>query len=218
MKLPSWATKVLTNKYVLYFVLFLAVSNVFGYMVMGQFTAVMFFVLLAYLVSNFSKNMIIVLGMALVFSSVLLVGGTTREGMETAVKNKEKKSKGDKDDVVVPVADMIPTDESDVTLNSSSVSNAEDMNVMSKKKNRIDYATTIQDAYGDLNNILGSEGIKKLTEDTQRLMDQQLKLAEAMNGMAPLMENAKSMLQGFDLDNLNGLADIAKSFPGSSSK
>ena len=89
----------------------------------------------------------------------------------------------------------------------------EAMNVMSnKRRNRIDYASTIEDAYGDLNNILGSDGIKKLTEDTQRLMSQQLQLADAMKSMTPLMENAKTMLQGFDLKNLDGLADLAKNF------
>jgi hypothetical protein len=89
----------------------------------------------------------------------------------------------------------------------------EAMNVMSnKRRNRIDYASTIEDAYGDLNNILGSDGIQKLTEDTQRLMTQQLQLADAMKSMTPLMENAKTMLQGFDLKNLEGLSDLAKNF------
>jgi hypothetical protein len=89
----------------------------------------------------------------------------------------------------------------------------EAMNVMSnKRRNRIDYASTIEDAYGDLNNILGSDGIKKLTEDTQRLMSQQLQLADAMKSMTPLMENAKTMLQGFDLKNLGNLTDLAKNF------
>jgi hypothetical protein len=89
----------------------------------------------------------------------------------------------------------------------------EAMNVMSnKRRNRIDYASTIEEAYGDLNNILGSDGIQKLTEDTQRLMTQQLQLADAMKSMTPLMENAKTMLQGFDLKNLDGLADLAKNF------
>ena len=70
--------------------------------------------------------------------------------------------------------------------------------------------------YGDLNNILGGEGIKQLTNDTQKLMTQQLQLANAMKGMTPVMENAKSLLQGFDMDSLNNLASLAKSFTTSS--
>jgi hypothetical protein len=82
MKVPPSVLKVLTNKYVLYFVLFLAVTNVLGYMVMGQFTAALFFIVIAYLISNFSKNMIIVLGAALLLTNILMVGNTVKEGME----------------------------------------------------------------------------------------------------------------------------------------
>jgi hypothetical protein len=81
-----------------------------------------------------------------------------------------------------------------------------------KRRNRIDYASTLEEAYGDLNNILGGEGIKQLTQDTQSLMKQQLQLAEAMKSMSPLLESAKTMMQGFDMKNLTGLADLAKGF------
>ena len=81
-----------------------------------------------------------------------------------------------------------------------------------KKNNRIDYAATVEDAYEDLNKILGGDGIKRLTDDTQRLMGQQIQLADAMKSMTPLLEQAKGMLQGFDLKNLDGLASMAKQF------
>jgi len=242
MKLPSSVSKVLTNKYVLYFVLFLAVTNVLGYMIMGQFTATLFFIVIAYLISNFSQNMIVILGSSLLLTNILMVGNTVKEGMvnadstaintpnnavSNAVSNSENNavssSANDKKQptappttatttIITPPVDNTPMNNGDSTPNNTPTTD-EAMNVMSnKKRNRIDYATTLEEAYGDLNNILGSEGIKKLTDDTQRLMSQQLQLADAMKSMTPLMENAKSMLQGFDLKNLDGLADLAKSF------
>ena len=45
-------------------------------------------------------------------------------------------------------------------------------------------------------------------------MGQQVQLAEAMKSMSPLLEQAKGMLQGFDLKNLDGLASMAKSLGG----
>ena len=250
--------KVLTNKYVLYFVLFLAVTNVLGYMIMGQFTATIFFILVAYLIYNFSKNMIVVLGGALLFTSILMVGNTIKEGLENAIPVDPNAKKvptvvtapATVPTVAAPTAPAVtstpslttPTTTTPTTTTPSPLSmqpslpitpppvspedstdtqvvplvNEEAMNVMnSKKRNRIDYATTIENAYGDLNNILGSTGIQKLTDDTQRLMGQQLQLAEAMKSMTPLLENAQSMLQGFDLKNLDGLADLAKSFTAS---
>jgi hypothetical protein len=62
MKLKSGASKFLTNKLVLNIVSVIALFNVIGYIMMGNFNNVIFFILLAVLVRYFSKNMIIVLG------------------------------------------------------------------------------------------------------------------------------------------------------------
>jgi hypothetical protein len=79
---------------------------------------------------------------------------------------------------------------------------------------QIDYASTVEDAYDELNKILGSDGVKRLTDDTQRLMQQQMQLAESMKtmtpliqGMAPMLETAKQMMKGMG-DNKDGLGDV----------
>lgn len=218
MKLPSIVTKTLTNKYVLYIVAFLAITNVLGYMVMGDITAVFFFAIVAYLISNFSQNMTIVLGASLVLTNVLMVGKMVKEGMEnktTDDKTTDDKKKKVENEIITPETSV---DSSDTTLVTSSTSATspttgagEGMNGMGKKgrnHSRVDYASTIEDAYGDLSNILDSEGIKSLTEDTKGLMDQQLQLAEAMNNMTPLMENAKKMLGDLNMNDVGGLGDI----------
>ena len=72
-----------------------------------------------------------------------------------------------------------------------------------RRKNRgndIDYATTVEDAYDDLNKILGSDGIQRLTNDTQNLMKQQMQLAEAMKGMGPIIQSIAPMVK-----NLQGM-------------
>ena len=87
----------------------------------------------------------------------------------------------------------------------------------------IDYATTIEDAYDELNNILGSDGIQRLTSDSQNLMKQQMQLAEAMKGMtpviqsiAPMVENLKGMMgqMGDGKEGLGSIMDLAKKFAG----
>jgi hypothetical protein len=82
--------------------------------------------------------------------------------------------------------------------------------INNKKNNRIDYAATVEDAYSDLSKVLGGDGIKNLTSDTQKLMKQQLQLAEAMQSMTPLLEQAKSLIGGFDMKNFDGIASLAK--------
>ena len=83
---------------------------------------------------------------------------------------------------------------------------------MYKKNNRVDYAATVEDAYDDLNKILGGDGIKRLTDDTQKLMGQQMQLAEAMKSMTPLLSQAKSLIGSFDMKQFGNIADIAKQF------
>jgi hypothetical protein len=225
MKVPKSVFKLLENKYVLYFVLFLAVSNLLGYMVVGNMNAVILFILIGGLMTFFSKNMIIVLSVPLVLTSVLLVGNRVSEGFtDEAKENAKEKIDDKKTEIKNKVNDEPITDDTesdgDLTTATSSAATTdpegaaaetkpENMSLYKKKNNRIDYASTLEDAYGDLNNILGKDGIKSLTTDTQKLMDQQMQLAEALKGMAPLIGDAKKMLTGMDI---SGLTEMAKSF------
>ena len=62
-----------TNKYVLYVLAFLSIVNILGYFMNRSYGAITFFALVAFLTFCFTKNMIIVLGIAL-FSTNLLGG------------------------------------------------------------------------------------------------------------------------------------------------
>ena len=92
--------KLLQNKYVLYLVLFIAVTNILGYLAIEDFRSLMVFIAVAALASHFSKNMIVVLGSALIGTNVLYASSRMREGfkegnadkkkIETAVKKRKK--------------------------------------------------------------------------------------------------------------------------------
>ena len=56
----SRASSLATDKNVLYIMLVFAVVNVVGYLMMGNFEAVLFFAIVAYLSTFFTKNMVIV--------------------------------------------------------------------------------------------------------------------------------------------------------------
>lgn len=232
------------DKYVLYFVFFLSLTNLLGYLMVGNYRAIAVFVLLGYMLSFYTKNMIIILSVPLVLTSVLLVGKRVKEGMENNnIKKDEKKdsTENDKKDstesakkdstesVKMDSMESAKMDNKkvnkenkqiDIKLESVKPKNDEPIEDDKKehytgykrKNNRLDYAATIENAYGDLTNILGKGGIKGLTEDTQKLMSQQLELADAMKNMTPLLDQAKSMLQSIDLKSLNSIASFAKGF------
>ncbi len=249
MKIPKSFSKMLENKYVLYFVLFLTLINLLGYMILGNFNAIIFFILAAFLTANFSKNMIVVLSIPLILTSVFMVGKAVKEGFETKsiddqIKdiNDDIKRKQDRlDDLIKGGLNTDDDKKKRKELNEDidelnkqreklqkqkeekkddkkddkkdekvGDKKPEKMSTMYKKENRIDYASTVEDAYDDLNKILGGNGIKQLTDDTQNLMKQQMQLADAMKSMTPLMEQAQSLLQGFDMKSLSSLAGLTK--------
>ncbi len=81
------------------------------------------------------------------------------------------------------------------------------------KPSRIDYASTLEDAYDNLDKILGSGGMQNLSNDTEKLMNQQKKLFEAMNTMLPLVSKAQDMLQGLDMGKIGQMVDMTKTIP-----
>jgi hypothetical protein len=234
MKFNAAVTNFLTNKMVLNVVSFIALLNVIGYAVMGKFNNVLFFIVLAILVKYFSKNMIIILGVPLLVVNLLsLRSGSVFEGLEN---NNDNKSKSDNqknldkalDDKKKQASPMLPgteqqDDKSGVV--SANVKTDESFEVGRKKNaaSKIDYATTVEDAYDELNKILGSDGIKRLTSDTQGLMQQQADLAKSMEAMTPLIESimpmaekAQKMMESMDSGNgsLGSVMEMAKKMSG----
>ena len=88
--------KLLQNKYVLYFVLFIAITNILGYLAIEDFRSLMVFIAVAALASHFSKNMIVVLGSALIGTNILYASSRMREGFNMK-ENEKTVKKGMKD-------------------------------------------------------------------------------------------------------------------------
>ena len=59
-----------TYKLVLYVVLFFAVTNFFGYLLLDNYNAAIFMSVVGFVSSQFSKNMIVVLGASIVVTSL----------------------------------------------------------------------------------------------------------------------------------------------------
>ena len=81
------ATTMSTDKNVLYIMLVIAFVNVLGYLLMGNFEAVVFFAIVAYLSTFFTKNMVIVFLISILATNFLMVSkvnyfrSSSKEGM-----------------------------------------------------------------------------------------------------------------------------------------
>jgi hypothetical protein len=282
MSFANEASKLLTNKYFLYFIVFLAVSNVLGYLVTNKLNAVVFFVLICLLMANFSKNMVVVLIVAIVATNLLMVNGKMREGLEnangadgangeqltdaqkqaiqsevqtdvTAIKNKRAANgaapvtsdttdttdttgtttttaatPGTGTDAAALKAKLQAKKATATTADTTTPATVDEgfapagAGASGKKRgaiggpakpSRIDYASTLEDAYDNLDKILGSGGMQNLSSDTEKLMNQQKKLFEAMNTMLPVVSKAQDMLQGLDMGKIGQMVDMTKMMP-----
>jgi len=158
--------------------------------------------------------MIINLSVAILSTNVLFAGNRIREGLESK-KRKEKvqnmkkqegaknrKKKGEKfTQNNVPPSRPAPATEGE-----------EDEEI----GKRIDYASTMEQAYDNLSKMLGPEGINGLSNETKSLVAQQKSLMENLNNMAPVLKTAKETLDslGGTMPNLKNLQGLMEQFGG----
>jgi hypothetical protein len=240
MKLGSIASRILTNKMVLNVVSIIALLNVIGYVVMGDVESVAVFVVLAVLVRYFSKNMIVVLGIPLIVVNMMALKNRSYriEGLEmkkaaddkampaaddTSMSADDKKKAADKKTADDKKAADDKKKDANTTITGSNDKPADHFEVGRAKNGgaKIDYAATVEGAYDELNKILGSDGIKSLTNDTQRLMKQQAELAKTMETFGPMMAQltpiaaqAQEMLKGMNMGGDGGIVEMMKKMTG----
>lgn len=75
---------------------------------------------------------------------------------------------------------------------------------------RIDYAATMEQAYDNLQKMLGEDGMKSITNETKKLVSQQKDLMGTLNSMAPILSTAKETLAGLNLDDMGNMGDLLK--------
>ena len=230
MKFKATISKLLTSSILLRSIFVLSLFNIIGYLVYRNYHAVIFFFLVAGLVKYFSNNMILILGIPLFVVNLFVLGKVTKEGMENSNSNESSSQDASNNMIKNAIKNKMNTDASNNDTSSNNKKNEEPFEVGRNKKSKsdIDYASTIEDAYDELNNIIGGDGIKKLTGDTQNLMKQQLQLAEAMKSMGPLVEQMGPLMQsvgpmleqakGMMGTGSNNIADLAKNFTAGSKK
>jgi hypothetical protein len=249
MSFVSEASKLLTNKYFLYFMVFLSATNVLGYLVTNKQNAVIFFALISLLTYQFSKNMAVILLVAVVATNFMMASKIMREGMTNdeespalekaaavdpqiaatlpivknstnndEVKKKIESAAAAKDDSTKQAFTTNLSDNKNIDMNNTDLNKpVAEANIpegvgekLSGKKGqtsehfgpRLDYAATIEQSYQNLDQLLGSDAIKQLSGDTQKLMSQQQNLFDTMNQMVPVLEGAQNMLKGFDISSL----------------
>ena len=70
----------------------------------------------------------------------------------------------------------------------------------------------MEQAYDNLQKMLGDGGMKGITTETKKLVSQQKDLMQTLNSMAPVLNSAKETLANMDLPSMGEMGKILKSF------
>jgi len=211
LKMKMNIRSLLKDKNVLYVVAFLAVTNLFGYLLLQNFDAVVFFLIVGFLTSYFSKNMIVVMLVAMI-STNFIVGsrqlGVVTEGMsggkgrkKSKAKKVKKAKKTEDEDSVVTITDT--TKETMTQLSPATVE--QEQKGAPAKISKLDFAATLEAAYDNLDKMLGSDAIRSMSSDTQRLAEKQQALMKNIEKLEPMMQKAGSLLDGLDMGKVGNM-------------
>ena len=187
----------LKDKNVLRVVALVSVLNLLGYLMMQNLDAVAFFIIIGFLTTYFSKNMIVVLLVAMISTNFLVMSRSAGRKMVEGMKNKG-----------------LPTTK-DVSKDKKEEPKGDDDNeeqiMATGKPSKLDEAGTLEKAYENLETMLGSDAIKNMSQDTQQLAKKQQDLAKMVKNMGPMMENVTNILDRMGgIDGVNQMLEKSK--------
>lgn len=216
IKIPK-TDKLLNDKNVLYVIFVLAIINVVGYLLVQNTEAVAFFIIVGFLTTYFSKNMIIVLIVAMVSTSIFTATKTSYPSSFTeGMANSKSKENADPSKMKQKMQDMKANKPLNKKNENTDADDAdedeEEITVASKGKHRVDLASTLNEAYSNLQNTVGEGGIKGLTDQTGSLLKQQKELMENITTMQPFLETAQGFMDKLDLSSLEGIGGMLSKF------
>jgi hypothetical protein len=194
--LPSMTGGFLTNKWFLYLVLFSAIFDIFYFYKKNDMQAILIFLVIGFLVSFFSKNMVVILILAIVLTHLIRFGKQATEGFKDEEEEKEgyeedeDKPEGFEEDEDKP--EGFEEDEDKDAFEDKE----EDFSSIAKTANVVEQMQT---------------SAPPLDESTQKLLDTQKKLMKNMEGLKPILEKAQGFLSGSKTEKFTDYASAYKS-------
>jgi len=229
-----FSNKFFTNKITLYVVFAIAFISLYRHIVLYEFSAVLLFFVVGALAYNFTKNMTIVLGSAFLATIIVsMFKGVLgfKEGAENMEKSESKsesksENKPEKKIDAASIAKKADTnsDMKDAKKLLDSINPLEEGITKSGYENKIPLtpglynmpnkeqmtkqlgkASETEQAYDNLEKIMGSKNIQTMSSDTKDLIRQQNDLIKQLKSMTPALNEAMTALGGLDLSKLTNM-------------
>ena len=205
--------KFTTNKLSLYIVASIALLSLLGNIMYSEFSAILLFFLAGGVAYSFTKNMTIVLGSAFIVTTLASMSKSlfvNQEGMEGEMKEgldtPEDTSEDTPEDTQEPPKKPKKTTEKLTQLTPALFNNIPNKDQMQKQ---LGEATEMEQAYDNLEKIMGKENIQSISTDTKDLIKQQNELIKQLKTMTPALNNAMSSIGNLDLSKLTSMFSSA---------
>jgi len=216
--------KLVNNKITLYIVAIIAFITLVGNIMNSEFSSIFLFFLAGGVAYSFTKNMTIVLGSSIISTSVAsMLSGyfVYKEGLEdisdpsnnNISSNKKGSSKKVRPMKKVSADENIPskTSNSDnpealTQLTPALFNNIPNKDQMQKQLGK---ATEMEQAYDNLEKIMGKDNIQSISTDTKDLIKQQNELIKQLKTMTPALNEAMSSIGNLDLSKLTNMFSSA---------
>lgn len=227
--------KLVNNKIVLYIVALICLFDILGYIMRYEFSAVLFFYLIGMITFNYTKNMTVVLGTALLMTSLMhLIRNMMgfKEGMKgKKEENSEDGEEGGEEEVVEEVVEEEEEDSLDEIVEKATEEEEEFKNKKKKSKQsgyqnkmklnpgmyntpnkeqiskQLGKAGQMEKAYDNLDKMIGQEGIKSISSHTKKLVKQQNELMKDLKDITPTLNEAVGAISKLDLSKLGNMFD-----------
>tara|TARA_Y100001958_G_C21234301_1_gene560442 strand:+ start:981 stop:1703 length:723 start_codon:yes stop_codon:yes gene_type:complete len=213
----------LNDKVVLYIVLFFAVTNFFGYILLNNYNAIITMALAGLIASYFSKNMIVILSVA-ILGGTLVTGADTvnhgmhkrhREGFKNGKGDNDKKGKGKDKDKDKDKKEEEKKATKKLLAKAAKNKAAKKQVAKKPKSNTNNSKEDSEEGFSELPESGQFQGSNSaLAEETEnaidnldkflgsgsidRLLDQQNALNSSVQTMEPLINNASKLLEGLN--------------------
>jgi hypothetical protein len=212
--------KLVNNKITLYVVAIIALITLLGNIINSEFSAVLLFFLVGGIAYCFTKNMTIVLGSSILVTTVATMSRSFffyQEGLvedmcgnktvpeaqaETSGTSGSSKTKTSETSEIPE----IPAPESLTPLTPSLVNNIPNKDQMQKQLGK---ASEMEQAYDNLEKIMGKDNIQSISTDTKDLIKQQNELIKQLKTMTPALNDAMSSIGNLDLSKLTSMFSSA---------
>lgn len=190
----SMSKSVWRSKLLMYALLLISILNVLYYLTNNRMQCLFTFLGIATVCYFFTKDVKIILGVPLIMLSLYVWSGLATEAFEDKTSDKTEDKSDDK---------KKSNEEFVSTIQPASLDEEDDIDSV-----YIDKSKTIENAYASLDKYLDSDGIQKLSTDTNTLIKKQSQLMDSMKHMGPLIKNMDGIIKNLNSTDMSQFTTI----------